>query len=354
MYHWLSRIVTPYFDANSGKVKKAFVHPYDADSEHAVNDGGIEVLNYKDQQNVTDKPDDDLSEITRVKRLAELYADRGFKYYGDTPDEYQPAFDGHFANKYSPDDHDGTPIEDVPVRDSLSEEEQLNLESQEEQLASLVSAVQGAGKSKKEALMQEGFMSLEDIAEASNNELTTVSGVGRALANRLRAEAESRLQESSDDTNDADSQETKAVDNDGAASNETDGADDTDADTDDDDVSHGIEKDGIEEGRSELSDADQSSDDTSDTAGVSGQAGTNRSLDQTDLSTGDGTGNGIGEQPKLFEATEDGKVRVPVEFDREEYDQLRETLSVDEDDPEVFGETVRERLLQIYVQAASQ
>lgn len=38
----------------------------------------------------------------------------------------------------------------------------------------------------------------------------------------------------------------------------------------------------------------------------------------------------------------------------EEYDQLRETLSIDEDDPEMFGETVREKLLQIYAQAASQ
>lgn len=38
----------------------------------------------------------------------------------------------------------------------------------------------------------------------------------------------------------------------------------------------------------------------------------------------------------------------------EEYDQLRETLSIDEDDPEMFGETVREKLIQIYAQAASQ
>ena len=38
----------------------------------------------------------------------------------------------------------------------------------------------------------------------------------------------------------------------------------------------------------------------------------------------------------------------------EEYDQLRETLSIEEDDPEMFGETFREKLLQIYAQAASQ
>lgn len=313
MYHWLDRIVSPYFDADSNKVKKAFVHPYDASHEHAANGGEIEVLDYSGKQNVTDKPDEDLTEIQRVMRLAEGYADRGFKYYDDIEEAFKPAFDSHFENYYDPKEHGGTPVDEVPVREDIDESERIDLEDQEAQLTSLVNSVSGAGKSKKESLMQAGYISLEEIADASINELASVSGVGRRLARRLQETAKERIGESTGE--ELDGEYTNTPDR---------------------------ESDGLETGESE---APESSDGATETSGTettdTGAGATSEEKDASD-DTDQWSSHG-----KSGEQDEDG-IRVVLNLDREEYETLQNALNVEDEDVDAFAAAVRDQLLTIY------
>lgn len=324
MYHWLARIVTPYFDAHKDKVKKAFVHPYKQDSKYAANGGEIEVLDYSDQQNVNDKPNDDLDDIQRVMRLAEGYAEKGFKYYGDIEEAFKPAFDAHFENNYDPEEHDGMPVNEVPVRVDIDEDERIDLKGQEEQLADLVNSVSGAGPKKKETLMEAGYISLEDIADASINDLTAVSGVGRRLAKRLREEAAKRLEEQ---TEDKDEDEEEGADEEESQESDSDAPDIAE----DDESDSSLDKETVNE---------SSTTDETDGTAERADTGEESTTDNTDTS----------QQPDLtgFGDSDDGEIRVPVDFDHEEYETIREALNVEDDDIEAFGEAVRKQLLNIY------
>jgi hypothetical protein len=331
MYHWLTRIVTPYFDAHKDKVKKAFVHPYKQDSEYAVNGGEIEVLDYSGQQNVNDKPNNDLDDIQRVMRLAEGYAEKGFKYYGDIEEAFKPAFDAHFENNYDPKEHDGMPVEEVPVRQNVDEDEQIDLKGQEEQLTDLVNSVSGAGPTKKETLMQAGYISLEDIADASINELSGADGVGRRLAKRLKEEAGNRLEDPDEDAHE-DEAEKQGSDSDSPGI------------ADDDENEPSLDGETVTASSTE----DGTKGSVKPTATDDDSTGADSMMDSE--TTSDDGSNDTSQQSGLtgFEESGDGEIRVPVDFDQEEYDTIKQALNVEDDDVQAFGKAVRKQLLNIY------
>ena len=56
----------------------------------------------------------------------------------------------------------------------------------------------------------------------------------------------------------------------------------------------------------------------------------------------------IGDKPDIMSTEDDNSVVVPMRLDREEYDQLREFLQVDDDDPETLAESVHDQLRNLY------
>lgn len=72
VYNWVRRTVQEYFHLDADKIPTAFVAPFDAESEFAVNEGRPERLDYSERERVVagHRPDTDLPQISAIKQKA--------------------------------------------------------------------------------------------------------------------------------------------------------------------------------------------------------------------------------------------------------------------------------------------
>ncbi len=76
VYNWLRRTVQDYFELDADKIPKAFVDPFDADHEFAVNDGNPVKLDYSNRKRIVNnhRPDTDLPELSDLQKKAATHA----------------------------------------------------------------------------------------------------------------------------------------------------------------------------------------------------------------------------------------------------------------------------------------
>ncbi len=76
VYNWVRRTVKDYFTLDADKVPTAFVEPYGAESQFAVNDGWPVRLDYSDRTRVVSghRPDTDLTQIKDIQKQAAAHA----------------------------------------------------------------------------------------------------------------------------------------------------------------------------------------------------------------------------------------------------------------------------------------
>lgn len=321
MYDWLRRIVRPYFKANTGTVKEPFTGPYDTNSEYAANDGKVEVLDYNGREKVMNRPDRSFTDIKKVTRLVEEHIKRGYKYYGNIEEEFVPAYDAYYE-RYFDKQHDGDlKLEDVPVKESLDEDERVDVEDEAMSLSDLINSVSGVGSGKKDALMSEGYGSIEQIHEASVGELTTVRGIGTSMAKRLKDATADYLGEESDSEESDDGTEEGT---------ELSAADDTSSED---------ESPSTDEKQSQ-STADSETASAGETTATEAKTAEDDELSETSE----------GHQATLAEPDED-QVRLAMDLDEDEYERLCEMFGIDEDDPQQLSETLRERILSMFAPA---
>jgi len=73
-FDWVRRAAKPYYKADFTSVPRTFLQPYGADAEFAANYGEVEAYDYHGRQRVTQKPDEEYSQVKEVQRLAKTHA----------------------------------------------------------------------------------------------------------------------------------------------------------------------------------------------------------------------------------------------------------------------------------------
>lgn len=87
----LRKIIPAYMAAKYGTVEPAFFEPFTDEDRYAVNDGKVDIVSLRDkferkrrgelkQIQITEKPDDDLPQISDMQETAEAHAQLGFTY----------------------------------------------------------------------------------------------------------------------------------------------------------------------------------------------------------------------------------------------------------------------------------
>lgn len=87
----LRKIVPAYMTAKYGTVEPAFFEPFTDEDRYAANDGKVDIVSLRDkferkrrgelkQIQITEKPDDDLPQISDMQETAEAHAQLGFTY----------------------------------------------------------------------------------------------------------------------------------------------------------------------------------------------------------------------------------------------------------------------------------
>lgn len=288
MYDWLRRIVRPYFKADMGKVPGAFVEPYDADHEHAANGGGIEELDYSGKSNVMDKPDEDRTMVKEVRRAAEAHARKGVMVTDAFDEKYMPAYQAHVERQFN------GPPESLEIVETLDED----IEDEEDEvpagqhISEILDDIDGAGASKEEALVQADYVTVDDLEGVTVEDLTQISGIGNALATKILDAVTPDEEEEVDETE-------------GAAE---------EAESEDDQFEEGATEDPEEQEQ--------------ETPSLTEEFG------------------------KSDENEADDAVTVPIRFDLEDFEQIREKMGLDEDaDPRDLGEVLGPKIVAMYTPA---
>jgi hypothetical protein len=182
-HDWLRRLVRPYFDADTGKVYAGHVKPYTSDNEYAANNSEVQVLDYNGRERVGSAPEHkpaDRERIREIERMVADHADDGIRYYGELEDEEIPAYESRLKSKAM---EKGRKFDELERKEETEIEETTSaIDPGSEHIDDALADVEGAGKSRRDALYDAGFETRADLKAATKSELMAVENIGEGLA----------------------------------------------------------------------------------------------------------------------------------------------------------------------------
>jgi hypothetical protein len=112
IYNWIRRTVQNYYEIDADKIPRAFIEPYDAAHESAMNDGHPERLEYSTRKQVTaaHRPDRDLPEASHIQTKAAVHASLEIKCQDSLESWQVPAYRSQLSQESDKDIEDRTPI----------------------------------------------------------------------------------------------------------------------------------------------------------------------------------------------------------------------------------------------------
>lgn len=126
VYNWLRRTVQDYFELDADKVPQAFVEPYDATSEFAVNGGDPVQLDYSGRKRVISdhRPDTDLPQLNELKKKAAAHATLWISAE-DSLEHWQiPAYNIQLQQESDRNIENLTTVSELPPQDVVKEPHQ--------------------------------------------------------------------------------------------------------------------------------------------------------------------------------------------------------------------------------------
>jgi hypothetical protein len=186
MYAKIQKFVKPYFKANSKVVSDAIAQPYDYTSDWGANDGVVKTVDVSSTYR-PDRPRSNLRRITRLRERADYHVTRGVyvDYNKNDPSE------NHLFNE-----------EEVPAYmelvfelsddelDPISPEEGKQIFEDVNDLKKTLRSIPNVGTSVIESVISSGYISLDDIREASEYQLRRINGVGMKTAQKIKDRVE--------------------------------------------------------------------------------------------------------------------------------------------------------------------
>jgi hypothetical protein len=350
VHDWLRRLVRPYFELDAGKVKLPYVGPYTADHEHAANEGSVQVFDYNGRERVGSapehKPDTDRPRVKAVEKMVRQHVQKGIRYYDELHSGEKPAYETRLTEVA---ENEGLQFNDLELVDEIKEDEDKSkVDDKHEHIDDVLADVDGAGKSRREALFTAGFETRGDLEEATKEDLMSVESIGENLANNILISVGALEDLESQESNGEDS-ESKDKQNENKRNKENlpTGLDGNDG------------KENQDDGRSFRSN------DTSETASSAdaatggteglGSPEAGESSDGTDIKDlieeyAEEPGNTPSDvfAQVMTELDEDEAV-IPLVLSTEEYDVIRNAVGVSEDSsPREVGRVVAEKLMTLY------
>jgi hypothetical protein len=132
VYNWVRRIVQDYFQLDADKVPTAFVEPFSAKSDFAVNDGRPVRLDYSDRTRVIaeHRPNTELPEITAIEQQAAAHATLRISGSSSLEDWQVPAYENQLERESDRNIKNLVSVSDLPpdevIRDPHNEAGRIN------------------------------------------------------------------------------------------------------------------------------------------------------------------------------------------------------------------------------------
>lgn len=123
VYNWLRRVVQGYYDLDADKIPTAFVAPYDASSEYAVNGGCPVQLDYTERERVVGdhSPDTNLPEVSELNSRAAAHAKLWISGENSIEDWKLPAYQSQLNQESDRNLENLTRINDLPSKYDIEE-----------------------------------------------------------------------------------------------------------------------------------------------------------------------------------------------------------------------------------------
>ena len=186
MYAEVKKLVRPYFKADSDLVSDAIAHPYDSASEWAANDGTVKHVDVS-STNRPERPHSSLREVTRLRKRTGYHVTRGV--YVDY-DDHRPEESDLFSEKEIPAYMKLVfELSDDKLQ-PISPEEGKEIFDDVNELRKTLRSIPNVGNSVVQSVVDSGYISLDDLRDASKYQLRGISGVGTKTAQKIKERVE--------------------------------------------------------------------------------------------------------------------------------------------------------------------